>query len=232
MPDSVKAFVDVQQSVPGFAPPPPTLPSNAPSHIKAPVDAACRAAKIAWMTETKRADLAGAEISDENLNKLYKRAREWYSRHAKASEVHALHRTRTCCLTCVWILPSDLPLTRGHVDELVYECESAEKLQRATESRCACIPCATLPQCLLRHLEACAHLCAGIKQPVVEGMAPQEVRRKVRHEQEKNATRLQPSFPAAVQEDVPKDQDLQPLPCANSHAAKNPSHPCIAHPCP
>ena len=49
------------------------------SHIKAPVDAACRAAKIAWLTETKRADLAGAEISDDNLNNMYKQARKWYS---------------------------------------------------------------------------------------------------------------------------------------------------------
>jgi len=103
LPDSVKAVVDVQQSVPGFAPPPPTLPKSVPSHIKAPVDAASRAAKMAWLTETKRADLAGAEISDDNLNKMYKQARKWYSRHAKATEVHALHRTRTRCLTCVWI---------------------------------------------------------------------------------------------------------------------------------
>jgi len=103
LPDSVKALVNVQQSVHGFAPPPPTLPRNAPSHIKAPVDAACRAAKIAWLTETKRADLAGGEISDANLNNMYRQARKWYSRHAKATEVHALHRTRTRCLTCVWI---------------------------------------------------------------------------------------------------------------------------------
>ena len=43
--------------------------------------------------------------------------------------------------------------------------------------------------------------CAGITHPRVEGMTPQAVRRKVRHEKFKHATRLQPPFPAAVQDD-------------------------------
>ena len=43
----------------------------------------------------------------------------------------------------------------------------------------------------------------------VEGMTPQAVRTKIRHETLKNATRLQPAFPAAVQDDGPNE--LPPL---------------------
>ena len=46
---------------------------------------------------------------------------------------------------------------------------------------------------------------AGIKQPEVEGMTPEAVRTKIRHDKEKNATRLQPPFPAAVQDDDPNE---------------------------
>ena len=38
VPDTVKAFVDVQQATQGFAPPPPTLPKSVPLHVKGPVD--------------------------------------------------------------------------------------------------------------------------------------------------------------------------------------------------
>ena len=50
---------------------------------------------------------------------------------------------------------------------------------------------------------------AGIKQPEVEGMTPEAVRSKIRNENLKNATRLQPPFPAAVQDDDPNE--LPPL---------------------
>ena len=80
VPLAVRGFVDVQQASPGFAPPPPTLPSNrVPLHIRGPVDVAIRAAKQAWLIETKRADILGKDVSDERLNNLYKRGREWYS---------------------------------------------------------------------------------------------------------------------------------------------------------
>ena len=49
----------------------------------------------------------------------------------------------------------------------------------------------------------CVFRCAGIKQPRVEGMTPQAVRTKIHYEKYKNATRLQPPFPAAVQADGP-----------------------------
>ena len=49
----------------------------------------------------------------------------------------------------------------------------------------------------------------GIKQPRVEGMTPQAVRTKILNKKLKNATRLQPAFPAAVQDDGPNA--LSPL---------------------
>jgi len=50
---------------------------------------------------------------------------------------------------------------------------------------------------------------AGIQQPEVEGMTPEAVRSKIRHDKEKDATRLQPPFPAARQDDCP--DELPPL---------------------
>ena len=50
-------------------------------------------------------------------------------------------------------------------------------------------------------------------------MTPQQVRNKVRHEQEKNAPRHQPAFPAAIEDD--SIDELTPLRSATidlSHA--------------
>ena len=52
-----------------------TLPKSVPLHIRGPVDVAIRAAKQAWLIETKRADILGKEVSDERLNHLYKQGR-------------------------------------------------------------------------------------------------------------------------------------------------------------
>ena len=93
LPETAKAFVDVQQVTQGFAPPPPTLPRKVPVHVKGPVDLACRAVKVAWLLETKRADLTGEEVCDERLNKCYKRGREWFARHAKVRSHRCVHRT-------------------------------------------------------------------------------------------------------------------------------------------
>ena len=87
VPLAVREFVDVQQASPGVAPPPPTLPKSVPFHIRGPVDVAVRAAKQAWLIETKRADILGKEVSDEHLNNLYRRGRQWYARHADRSDV-------------------------------------------------------------------------------------------------------------------------------------------------
>ena len=90
--ETVKSFVDVKESAPGFTTPPPTLPKKVPYHLMGPVDQACRAAKTAWLIETKRADLTGEEVSDEQLNNLFRRGRQWYARHASKPEVStALH---------------------------------------------------------------------------------------------------------------------------------------------
>ena len=50
--ETVKSFVDVQESAPGFTAPPPMLPTKVPFHLKGHVDQACRAAKIAWLSST------------------------------------------------------------------------------------------------------------------------------------------------------------------------------------
>ena len=90
--ETVKSFVDVQESAPGFNAPPPMLPTKVPFHLKGHVDQACRAAKTAWLIESKRADFTGQEVSDVQLNKFYRRGREWYARHASKPEVNiALH---------------------------------------------------------------------------------------------------------------------------------------------
>ena len=102
VPETVKAFVDVQQVTQGYAPPPPTLPSKVPLHVKGPVDLACRAVKVAWLFETKRADLTGEEVCHERLNKLYKRGREWYAQHEAGSLASNLSRA--------WVLVSKTTL--------------------------------------------------------------------------------------------------------------------------
>ena len=55
----------------------------------------------------------------------------------------------------------------------------------------------------------CIFRSAGIKQPDVGGMTPQAVRYKVVEQKRRNAIRLQPAFPAAVQDDGPTE--LSPL---------------------
>ena len=87
LPETAKAFVDVQQVTQGFAPPPPTLPRKVPLHVKGPVDAACRAAKAAWLFEAKRADLRGEEVSLVRLNNAYKIGKQWYARQLDNPEV-------------------------------------------------------------------------------------------------------------------------------------------------
>ena len=71
--------------------PPPALPKSVPFHMKGPVDLAVRSTKIAWLKESKRADVTGEDISDERLNQLYKQGRRYYSRRASDPEVRALN---------------------------------------------------------------------------------------------------------------------------------------------
>ena len=106
LPDTVKAFVDVQQVTQGFTPPPPTLPRSVPYTSKkcsvtlqgasrSSLNLACAAVKRAWLFEAKRAVLTGEEVRDERLTKLYKRGREWYAQHVTQPEVCSPH----CSLT-------------------------------------------------------------------------------------------------------------------------------------
>ena len=73
VPETVKAFVDVQQATQSFAPPPPTLPRRVPLHFKGPVDLACRAAKTAWLFEASRADFTGDDVCLERRTMLTER---------------------------------------------------------------------------------------------------------------------------------------------------------------
>mmetsp|Transcript_4480 Transcript_4480/g.10167 ORF Transcript_4480/g.10167 Transcript_4480/m.10167 type:complete len:288 (-) Transcript_4480:379-1242(-) len=141
--ESAKRFVDVQQCMPGELLPPPSLPSSVSLHMTSEVGQTVRAAKIAWLFESNRADATGEEISDERLKQIYLSGKKSFLRHAANSEM----KTYT-----------------NDTQKRSFD------LQRA----------------------------AGIQQPVVPGMTPQQVRNKVRHEQEKNAPRHQPAFPAAI----------------------------------
>merc|ERR1711935_89317 len=49
----------------------------------------------------------------------------------------------------------------------------------------------------------------GIQLPVVEGMTPQQVQTRIRHEKQRHSPRHQPAFPAAVEDD--SVDELQPL---------------------
>jgi len=52
-------------------------------------------------------------------------------------------------------------------------------------------------------------LASGIQLPVVEGMTPQQVQTRIRHEKQRHSPRHQPAFPAAVEDD--SVDELQPL---------------------
>jgi hypothetical protein len=85
--EAARSLVDIRTVEPGTCPPPPMLPSSVPSHTKCFVEQAARAVKTAWLIESQRANYTGEEISDEQLNKTYKRGREWFAKHAATPEV-------------------------------------------------------------------------------------------------------------------------------------------------
>ena len=103
--ETAKRFVDVRQGVVGQPLSPPVLPTSVPSHKKYHVDEAVWASKVAWLMESKRANVTGDAISEVRLNQLYKQGRRSYFRHAADLEVRA--KNRTGCLTAgrVCILP-------------------------------------------------------------------------------------------------------------------------------
>ena len=128
--ETSKRFVDVQQGVPGEPLPPPALPKSVPLHIKGPVDAAVRSAKIAWLKECKRADVTGEDISDQRLNHLYKEGRRWYSRHASNPEVRATDGTSGPDPQSVHMLPCSHASPRL-ADEAVRQCEPEAEFERS-----------------------------------------------------------------------------------------------------
>ena len=48
---------------------------------------------IAWLLESKRANVTGEDISDERLKRLYLSGKQSFSRHAKNPEVRVKNRT-------------------------------------------------------------------------------------------------------------------------------------------
>ena len=91
--ESAKRFVDVQQCMPGELLPPPSLPTRVPSNVTSEVGQTVRAAKIAWLLESNRADATGEEISDERLKQIYLSGKKSFLRHAANSEVRVKNRT-------------------------------------------------------------------------------------------------------------------------------------------
>ena len=52
-----------------------------------------RAAKIAWLLESNRANETGEDISDERLKRIYLSGKQSFLRHAKNPEVRVKNRT-------------------------------------------------------------------------------------------------------------------------------------------
>ena len=72
------------------APPPhPTLPKSVPSHLKQVFAKCTRAAKMAWISESRLAEFPDEDLTDEHLDKLYKAARWKLNRHQKNPKASA-----------------------------------------------------------------------------------------------------------------------------------------------
>ena len=87
--ETAKRFVDVRQGVVGQPLSPPVLPTKVASNKKYHVDEAVWASKVAWLMESKRANVTGDAISGVRLNQLYQQGRRSYLRHAANLEVRA-----------------------------------------------------------------------------------------------------------------------------------------------
>ena len=72
------------------APPaPPVLPKSVPSHLKGFITRCTRAAKLAWISESRLAEFPDEDLTDEHLDKLYKAARWKLNRHQKNPKASA-----------------------------------------------------------------------------------------------------------------------------------------------
>lgn len=89
--DAAKSVVQIQPAQPGLLPPPIMSP-KVPSHLQLTYENAKRAAKFAWLLESKRMDSTGEEIPDERLNRMYALGRRRYNQQIANSEVCAAQR--------------------------------------------------------------------------------------------------------------------------------------------
>ena len=67
-------------------PPHPDLPTKVPFHLKQVFSECNRAAKMAWIAESGLAEFPEADLSDEQLGKLYKTACRKLARHKSTSQ--------------------------------------------------------------------------------------------------------------------------------------------------
>ena len=68
------------------------LPTKVPSQKKYHVGEAVWASKVAWLMESKRANVTGDAISGVRLNQLYQQGRRSYLKHAADLEVRSKNR--------------------------------------------------------------------------------------------------------------------------------------------
>ena len=103
--DSAKSVVRILPAQPGLLPPPIMSP-KVPSHLQSTCEHAERAAKIAWLLESKRTNSTGEEIPDERLNRMYASGRRHYNQQIANSEVSAAPMLPShSIITCVLVLP-------------------------------------------------------------------------------------------------------------------------------
>ena len=90
--DAAKSVVQISQpALPGLLPPPIMSP-KVPSQLHSTYENAKRAAKFAWLLESKRVNSTGEEISDERLNRMYASWRRHYNQHISNPVVCAAER--------------------------------------------------------------------------------------------------------------------------------------------
>ena len=67
----------------------PIFPRSVPSHLKQVITRCSRAAKLAWISESRLAEFPDEDVSDEQLHKLYKLACRKLARHQSNPQASA-----------------------------------------------------------------------------------------------------------------------------------------------
>ena len=83
-PESLR-FITVDSAPPAH----PILPKSVPCHLKQVYSKCTRAAKIAWICESRLAEFPDEDVSDEHLDKLYKVACRKLARHQRNPQASA-----------------------------------------------------------------------------------------------------------------------------------------------